>query len=278
MTPGTSAEFNAALFNAALFGGGQAPGPIIQVGQGLLYPALRKAAITLGPQRTPSPAQFQDAIEELTRLIASLNIDRYNIYSRYTISAPLNGGKTYTIGIDPQGFVTADFNVPRPNGIEAANIISNQTPPFRYPLALVTEQQWSKIRVQDIPNTIPQVMYNDRAYPIATLYLWGQPFAGYLLELYCWHSVPTFQALTDVVVLPDGYVDALVLNLAVRLVTHFPLAPNVPRQVDPNLYQQAREALMRVESLNAPQPVAVVSGLCGDRGYNNYNVYNDTWR
>jgi hypothetical protein len=269
--------FNAQTFNSALFGGAPPSGTIIEVGEGLLYPALRKAAITLGPQRTPSPAQFQDAIEELTRLIGSLNIDRYFVYSRYTVTAPLNGGKTYTIGIPADPFSQAsDFNVPRPNGIEAANIVSNGTPPFRYPLAMVTDLQWSKIRVQDIPNAIPEVIYNDRAYPVATLYLWGQPIAGYLLELFCWQSIPTFQTLADVVILPDGYEDALVLNLAVRLVTHFPLAPNVPRQVDPNLYQQAREALMRVESLNAPQPVADTSALGSCR--NRYNIYNDTWR
>ena len=57
------AVFNCGSFNAALFGGmAGATGPVVQAGQGLLYPALRKAGVTLGPQRTPSPAQFQDAI------------------------------------------------------------------------------------------------------------------------------------------------------------------------------------------------------------------------
>jgi hypothetical protein len=276
MSTATGPSFwNNVLFDQSAFGGNLA-GLVLQSGSGIIYPALRKAAITLGPQRTPSPAQFQDAIDELNRLIGSLNIDRYNIYSRYTVTAPLNGGKTYTIGISGDPTVSSDFNVPRPNGIEAANIVSNQTPPFRYPLRLVTDLQWSKIRVQDIPNAIPEVMYNDRAFPVATLYLWGQPIAGYLLELYCWQSIPSFQSISDVVILPDGYVDALVLNLAVRLVTHFPLGPNMPRQVDPNLYQQAREALMRVQSLNAPQPVADTSALGSCR--NRYNIYNDTWR
>ena len=75
--------FNSALFNTALFGGGTTPaGTItIQVGQGLLYPALRKAQITIGPGRTPSTAQFQDAIDELNRLAGSLNCDRMFIYS-----------------------------------------------------------------------------------------------------------------------------------------------------------------------------------------------------
>lgn len=270
-------EFNSALFNAQLFGGsGVPPGPIIQAGQGLLYPALRKAGVTLGPQRTPSPAQFQDAIEELNRLTSSLNCDRLFIYSRTNYIFPLTGAKTYTIGQDPQGVVIADFDVPRPQLIEQANVILTGAAPTRRPMFLADVQQWSKIRVQDMPNAVPEVLYNDRAYPISTLYLWGQPVSGYQLELFVWTQAPLFSTLTDVVALPFQYADALVLNLAVRLVSHFPIALNVPRQVDPNLYQQARESLMRLESINAPQPIADTSALgsCGNR----YNIYNDTWR
>ena len=122
-------EFNQGLFNGQLFGG-QPPagGQIIEVGSGLLYPALRKAAITIGPQRTPSPAQFQDAIDELNRLTASLNCDRLFIYSRATLTFPLTGAKTYTIGQDPTGAIQADFDAQRPQGIESANIIRGMPP------------------------------------------------------------------------------------------------------------------------------------------------------
>lgn len=285
MTPSAtpvSSQFNAALFNQAVFGGGTvAPGPIIQLGHGLLYPALRKAAITLGPQRTPSPAQFQDAIEEINRLIGSLNCDRLFIYDEDILTFPLQAGKKiYTIGVDPTGVLpAADFPVPAPiAGISEAVYIYSPTAgtPLRYPLALLTSQMWSKIRVQDIANTIPQAIYYDRGYPIGNLYIYGQPQGG-SLELYLWHRIPYAVSLADVVTFPPGYEDALVLNLAVRLVTHFPLAPNVPRQVDPNLYAQARESMMRLESINAPMPVLDVSFGCGyaDRSSNPW--FTTTW-
>src|SRR5262252_5722991 len=96
--------FNSGLFNAAVFGGGPVPpGQIVEVGRGLLYPALRKAAVTIGPGRTPSAAQFQDAIDELNRLIGSLNCDRLFIFSIDREEYPLSGAKTYTIGQDPTG-------------------------------------------------------------------------------------------------------------------------------------------------------------------------------
>lgn len=262
--------FNAAVFNAALFGGTvPAPGPLAQVGEGILYPALRKAAITLAPGRTPSPAQFQDALDELNRLTGSLNCDRMFIYSIDTEEFPLNPVKmSYTIGQPADPFAVVDFAAPRPQLIDRANIVMNG---LRYPLALVTDLQWSRIRLQTLPNTIPRVLYNDRASPVSTLSLWGQPQPGQSLELFVWHQVPYAVSLTDVITAPFQYVDALVLNLAVRLVTHFPDNRDAPRQVDPNLYQQARESLMRLESINAPQPTLDVACGCKS-GY--MNVYS----
>ena len=266
----TPTLFNAALFNAAIFGGGTPPGPVVQAGPGLIYPALRKAAVTLGPQRIPSPAQYQDGLEELNRLIGSLNCDRLNIYSIARHEFPLTAGqKVYTMGQDPQGIVTADLPGPWPLAIDRANIIYS-TPEIRRPLAILTDLQWARIRVQDLPSTIPEAIYNDRAYPLANLYLYPQPVPGYILELYLWQLVPTFLTVSDVVVLPPGYEDALTLNLAVRLVTHFPDNRDVPRQVDPNLYEQARLSLMRIQSINAPRPTLDLPGC--NSGY--MNVYS----
>ena len=262
--------FNTTLFNAALFGGpvglpGFAPR---QVGKGLLYPALRKAGVTLGPQRTPSPAQFQDSIDELNRLVGTLNCDRLFIYSIARAEYPLTGGQTaYTIGEPADPFAQVDFLAQRPQLIESANILSGGTAVTR--LAIATDPEWSKICCGQ-GNGMGAALYNDRAFPVSTLYLSGPP-AGDTLELFTWMQVPYFLTLTDEVLLPMQYEDALVLNLAIRLVTHFPLNPTQPRIVDPALYQQAREALMHLRSINAPQPIAVIPWAFAS----DYNVYTD---
>ena len=266
--------FNSALFNSQVFGGSTQPsGPVVQAGPGLLYPALRKAGVTLGPQRIPSVAQYQDAIDELNRLIGSLNCDRFFIYSIADYIFPLTGQKTYTIGVSPDPFSPADFDAPRPQAIDRANIITNQgATPLRYPLAIVTDLQWARVTMQDLPHTIPQVLYNDRAYPLSTLYLYGQPVPGYELELYVWQLVAGFLTPADVVMLPPGYEDALVLNLAVRLAPHF------QRVIPDDVRLQARDSLMRLESINAPQPVADTSALCSDYRVNRWNIYSDQYR
>lgn len=238
----------------------------VYVGKGILYPALRKAAVTLGPQRTPSTAQYQDAIEELNRLVGSLSCDRLFIYSQVNYVFPLTGATSYTIGASADTGITADFDAPRPQGIEAANIVSPDGA-LRYPLGIATDLQWAKVGFPNLPGTIPQLLYNDRAYPLSTIYLWGQPASGYYLELFCWQLVPQFVTQFDAVLLPPGYEDALVLNLAVRLAPHF------QRTVPPDVREEARKALMRLESINAPQPIADLSlgpGVCGCDGFNIY--------
>jgi hypothetical protein len=256
--------------SGSLWGGGAGGGMVnpVYLGRGILYPALRKAGITLGPQRTPSPAQYQDAIEELNRLTGSLNCDRLFIYSKVDYIFPLTGDKVYTIGASADPNVIPDFDAPRPQGIEAANIISGS---IRYPLEIVTDLQWAEITLQDIPNTIPEVLYDDHGYPLSALYLWGQPMAGSFLELFYWQLVPQFLTPDDQVLLPPGYEDALVLNLAVRLAPHF------QKVLDQNVREDARIALMRLMSINAPKPIADLSGGLGC-GCSQYNVYSDETR
>lgn len=269
MTP-SGPLFNTTLFNAALFGGPAVPSGFVphQVGKGILYPALRKAGVTLGPQRTPSPAQFQDAIDELNRLAGSLNCDRLFIYSIARNEYPLDPAKaTYTIGESPDPFAEIDFRAQRPQLIERANIISGSSElAVTYPLGLATDLQWADIGVRQMPDSIPQILYNDRAYPVSTLYFWGQPASGQVLELFTWVQVPAFQNVTDVVLLPMQYEDALVLNLAVRLAPHF------QKVLDQNVREDARVALMHLRSINAPRPIADTRALgCGC----NYNVFTD---
>jgi hypothetical protein len=237
----------------------------VYVGRGILYPALRKAGITLGPQRTPSLAQYQDAIEELNRLVGSLSCDRLFIYTRTNALFPLTGASSYTIGASADPNIVPDFDGPRPQFIESANIVSGDaTFVIRYPMAILTDLQWAKIGLLPLPGSIPQSLYNDRGYPLSTLYLWGAPMPGYWLELFSWQLVPQFVSPDDQVLLPPGYEDAVVLNLAVRMAPHF------QRQVPPDVREDARKALMRIESINAPQPIADLSwgpGCgCGD-GY-----------
>src|SRR5262245_28079697 len=119
-----SALFDLPLFDEALFGAGQLSGLAGMSAGKLIYAALRKAAVTLGPQRTPSHAAYQDGVEELNRLMGSLACDRYFVYTLEILSFPLEAGKkVYTIGQTPSGAAT-DFPTQWPIMITGANAIS----------------------------------------------------------------------------------------------------------------------------------------------------------
>ena len=249
--------FNSVQFNRALFGGGSAVVPCgVEVGKGILYPALRKAGITLGPQRTPSDAQYEDAIDELNRLISSLSCDRLFIYSLTEYTFPLTDGKTsYTIGVPCDPNTVVDFAVPRPLAIAQANLTWDSG-------------GCSHLRVTSEPQCADScggggTLYNDRAVPVSTLRLPGPAPAGVSLQIFVWQTTPRVSAPSDVIDMPEGYEDALVLNLALRL------APQFQRRIDPTLRLDARESLMRIQSINAPQPVASLDAwgsCCADSG------------
>ena len=228
----------------------------INVADGLLYPAMRKANITLGPGRTPSDAQFQDAIDELNRLVGSLNCDRLFIYALdklflpVTISGPES---SWTIG----NSTSADFQQQRPQGISSASL--KATDGLFTLLTVATPQQWvegNDSTCGSVENSAGMLFF-DGGYPVGTIYLRSYTTGPQTLELWVWHLVPRFTSVSNAVALPPGYEDALVLNLAVRLGPHF------QRATDPALRADARESLMRLESINAPRPIAVLSDIGG---------------
>jgi hypothetical protein len=246
-------------------------GGMMDVGNGLLYPALRKAGVTLGPGRTPSDAQFQDAIDELNRLVGSLNCDRLFIYAQDTLRLPiLTGDGAWTIGPDP----TADFNQARPQAITQAMLIDDET--NRIELVLATEEVWAAGAVESTDDGVvsgassvgwgcgcesnPPMLFYNNAFPVATIFLRTWIANARTLELWVWHLVPRFTSVSNGVLLPPGYEDAITLNLAVRL------GPQFQRAVDPTLRLDARESLMRLESINAPKPIAVFPSLGGGCG------------
>lgn len=236
------------LPGGALPGGGPpAPTfPLVAV-KDLIMAGLRIAGITDRPQRTPSPDQFAECLPILNRMSGIWSTNRMNVYTIDISAYPLVAGrKTYTIGGPGLG---ADFDAPRPLSIDRANIIVNTTSPVvRTPVAILNDQQWREINVQDIPNGIPSKLYNDGAFPLSTIYLWTQALTTYQLELYTWRALPRFASINDQVFLPDGYETAIVYNLAVYFATQFPTQQRMLRES----YQIARESLAAIQHLNAP--------------------------
>lgn len=230
---------------------------------GLLNAALRKAGITKRPGITPGVDETDELIAELNRMLGHYNLDGHRIYSSAIVQYSLTASqKVYTIG--PGG----DMDGVRPNWIASADIIFPTTPQIRYTVRVTTDVlEWESLTVQDIPGAPTWFLYYDRNYDangLASIYIFPQPPAGYLIELSQWlRLTTTFASISDLVVLPDGYEDLIVNNLAVRAASLYPLEA----KIDPLTVILARETLQAVITLNTTMPrIGTEPGLArGDR-------------
>jgi len=238
-------------------GGGSAS---LKAQEAILYRALRLARVTGGPGRTPNPETFVDALISLNGLIDSLNIQPGAIYTtqqaRYTLSP---SQPSYTIGIDPTGLVTADFNAPAPIRIDEAKLVLNGV--NWLPLRIVDAAEWSTLVVREMASSVPTTLYCDYQHPISTLYLWGYPTVANDLELWTWAPLTQFTSLNQKVNASEGYMDMLTYQLAVRLGDQF----GTFALMSPNVISDARKMLGRVKAMNQPNgPMGSVDA--GTRG------------
>lgn len=220
----------------------------------LLKPALRKAGISYHPGTTPGVDEYAEMIGETNRMLAGMSIAQPNIYSNDFNTFPLTGAITYTIG--PGG----NFNIARPAKIVTAVIKLNGGPVrlTNPPIYITTDSaEWAMISLQAVPGCIPLFLYNDQDAPLSNLYLWPQDTGGDTLELNTWTALPAFTAVTDNVVLPPGYEDAIVNNLAVRAAGLYPkesaLLPGVERLAELSLAAiQSRNAQLPKQTTDFP--------------------------
>lgn len=235
-----------------------------QVDTDILYPALRLAGVVTGAQRGATEEQMEDAFQSLNRMLDAWNNQRLNIYTTRIDRYTLTPSKTsYTIGPD----VRADFNAPRPHKITNANIVTTTGgSEVHLPLRIITDQQWAWKRLREIPTTIPTELYDDGAFPVSRLYLWGYPTVANDLELFTWSLLTQYAAQDDTVQLPPAYLDGIVYNLAVRLSGQFGtmLRPDVDREAT------RLRGIIKAGNAPAPQIASADYGMRG-RGGSSFN-------
>lgn len=219
----------------------------------IIYAAARIAGILGAPGRGLSPSESNDCLAALNALLDEWNVDPLKIYTQtINIFNLVANQQSYTIGQDPDGVITADFDVERPDKITHANIITQISggQPVRTPLELLTDDGWSAIQVQSTGSSIPQGLYNDMNSPLSRLYFWPYPNTGAQVEIYMWKSAAQFETVGDSFLMPTGYRKAVEYNLAVDLCSRFKKFP-----IDALVLRIAAETLYNIKTHNAPEPV-----------------------
>ena len=199
----------------------------------------------------------QTLLRALNKAIDSANAERLIHYGIAKETYPLTANKgSYTIGKVPVTVpptAPADIDEDRPILIQTSSIVING---IRHPLNPKTAVQFAAIREPGKIAELPEDLYCDYNWPVATLNLNPVPKCTNptSIEAYVWLALPKFVALTDPVNLPPAYSEWLELIVAVRA------APKFLKQPSPVLLDSLARADARVRSFNQQQ----LAGMLGE--------------
>jgi hypothetical protein len=187
------------------------------------------------------------SLEKLQRLIDQFNAKRELIYTegfaQYNLIA---NHAPHTIG--PSG----DFNVVNaPVRIVGASYIlsGSAAVPVDQPIRIMDADWWQKNPTKTLISTIVTHLYYERDFPLGQINFW--PISAIInpVRLRTWTGLPQVLAPTTTLALPQGYWDALVLSLAIRL------CPGYGREIPPNLMMLQKEAMKAIVGNNAEPPL-----------------------
>ena len=223
-----------------------------------------KTANVVGVGQSSLPEDINDCFNMLNMMIAQWQRRRYMVYNLKTVSITATGATSYTIGLGQQ------FNTERPAKIEAAFIRmqGGSTLPVDYPLQVLrAKEDYDRISIKTL-NAFPQYVFYDSTYPVGNVYVWPVPNNQYQIFLTVMTQLQAFQNLSEVIVMPNEYLDALQWNLADRILTIYGLPEN------PKITRYAEVSMRAIMENNSQIPLLHMPvALRGKSGA--YNIYGD---
>lgn len=191
--------------------------------------------------------------------------------SAYTISDQSMPIGEFVIGVSPIG--PPDWPIQRPLRIigtpgSAYCLDGNNN---KYYVDVVPLDQWNLINTSGNTNAdIADTIYYEPSFPYAIMHVYPTPNQPRILVWSSYLQLKRFDNLNAALILPPGYEDAIVTNLALRLKPYFKTAI-----VDPDLAQTARDAKSAVKRTNIRPVEVVYDAEIVSRGSTVYNIYTD---
>ena len=266
---------------------GGVPETVIQA----IFLALRMAGrITDQLGVSDGSKDVSDAFSLLVMMMGQWQRKRWLLWNEQELSLVSTGANFYTIGPGPAigPNPAPDFVSARPDKIHAAWVrllhngngpsgdelpasmpfpLGDLSGPTRInqvdiPLAIIeAKEDWATIAIKDL-QSIPAAVFYDSSFPVGRLYFWPVPPANsYEMHIVVKASLPVYATVNDPLNLPPEYLDAVVNNLACRLI----VASGA--QISPFLAGQARASLETVRLANTQIPLlSMPAALHGRRG------------
>jgi hypothetical protein len=230
----------------------------------LITDALKELGV-LETGESPEAQDAADCLRRMDRMIDGWALDSGTALVDMTLSAALVASQaSYTVG--PGG----DFSGQRPPAILRAWVKSGTQD---IPVRVLTEPEYDRIPVKSTTSTYPQAVFYDPQQTLGVLYPWPVATGTNVLYLRFRAYLSQFGALSTSAVLPPGYWDAIVLNLAVASSAFF---GTVARQRAMELVKPAEDALYKVQRANVVRNLSPVASdypsAARGMGGHSYNI------
>lgn len=175
--------------------------------------AAKEAGI-LGVGQTLLAEDSNDCLTLLNRMMAQWQTRRWLVPALVTHNRLGNGAVSYTVGSG------GDFNITRPDKIQAAYVIQQDTgsnPVSLWLTQVFSKEDYDAISVKDLPS-LPTVFFYDGSWPLANLYFWPLPSSAYRLYITVKKQLEfPLDDLATEFELPEQYQEAIHYNLAIRI-------------------------------------------------------------
>lgn len=229
----------------------------------LINLALKQSGV-LGVGQTASAEDTNDAFKILNMMLAQWQTDRSLVYHLVDVSVPCTGQQSYTIGIG------GDFNVPRPDRISSAfvrQLAQPQPNQVDYQLMIVkAREDYNRITLKQ-QGSWPNILFYDSGFPLGTVYPWSIPDSTFELHLSVYAQLQSFATISDEIVMPPQYEEAIMWNLAGRLRPMYGLQP------DQTIIKLASASLNTLQGSNTQIPTLQVDPILTGQG--KFNIYSD---
>lgn len=223
-----------------------------------------KNALQLGgvitKNESPTGDEYDDALFTLNAMLSSWSNEALLTYYQEQESFPLTSGVgAYTIGTG------ATFNTAKPIKIVTAFA---RLADIDYDLTIITGTDFDEYITQKNLTGVPEYLFFDNNYPVATIKIWPIPTSTYTLFIRSEKELTQFPTLDTDVILPPGWELALYTNLSSLIM------PTYGQPVNPKVEDMALNSLGAIKLAVAKNKSMDAQPLSN---YNDNDILGGSW-
>lgn len=230
---------------------------------------LRDSGVAAQGQ-TPNAQMQQDTMTRLVNMLNMWKRRRWLSYHLVELSLTCDGSLFYTFGAGQQ------FNYTRTDQIDfafARQVIPSAQPNQPdFPLRIISSyEEYAAITLKQLAAGPSWSLFYDSGYPVAKVYPWPLMSDQYELHLLVKSDLDVPASLTDSIVLPPEYNDAVYFDMLRRT----RLAYRLP--ADQEINKQARASLSTIKAANFQIAPLVMPAAVRSYGGSRYSIWSDTY-